>query len=140
MNAFQYGVLVFLAVLATATARGVVGGSIRKRVAAFWMLIWLSAAGALIWPNATRVVARALGIGRGTDLVLYVSVFTMLAGFFYTYTRFRRMDRMLTVLVRELALEQARKPQAQGAQAQEAQAQDTQVPAAHATGGSSSPQ
>jgi len=110
MTAFQYGVLVFLAGLATATVRGAISGSIRKRVATFWMVIWASAAGALIWPNATLILARALGIGRGTDLVLYVSVFGMLAGFFYTYTRFRRMDRMLTVLVRELALEQARTP------------------------------
>lgn len=110
MNAFQYVVMAFLTGLAAATMRGVVGGSIRRRVGAFWMTIWLTAAGALIWPNATRVVARSLGIGRGTDLVLYCSVFAMLAGFFYIYTRFRRLDRTLTLLVRELALERAKKP------------------------------
>lgn len=109
MNAFQYGVLMFLAVLAAATARGAASGSIRKRVAGFWMLVWASAAAAMIWPNATRIVARYLGIGRGTDLVLYVSVFGTLAGFFYIYTRFRRLDRTMTLLVRELALEKAQK-------------------------------
>jgi hypothetical protein len=110
MNAFQYVVLLLLTGLSAATMRGVVGGTIRKRVGGFWMLIWFAAAAALIWPNATRVVARALGIGRGTDLVLYVSVFAMLAGFFYIYTRFRKLDRALTLLVRELAIERAKKP------------------------------
>jgi hypothetical protein len=37
--------------------------------------------------------------------VLYSSVLAMLVGFFYIYTRFRRMDRSLTLLVRRLAVD-----------------------------------
>ena len=36
---------------------------------------------------------------------MYTSVFMSLAGFFYVYTRFRRLDRAFTLLVRQLAIE-----------------------------------
>jgi hypothetical protein len=74
-------------------------------VAVFWLLVWATAGVAALWPRTTMVVARALGIGRGADLILYCSVFVMLIGFFYVYTRFRKLDRAFTLLVRELAIE-----------------------------------
>lgn len=111
MNAFQYVVVALLAFLAFLTVRTAIAGRARKRVTMFWMAIWLTGAGATIWPNATRDIARALGIGRGTDLVLYCSVLLLMSGLFYIYTRLRQMDRTMTLLVRELAIERARHPE-----------------------------
>jgi hypothetical protein len=105
MTAFQYLVLIFLGLLCVATARAAMRGGVRKRIAKFWMLIWLGTGVGVLWPKSTILAAHALGIGRGADLVLYCSVFATLSGFFYIYTRFRRMDRQLTVLVRQLAVE-----------------------------------
>jgi hypothetical protein len=110
MNAFQYVVLTLLVLLATVTMRTAIVGRARKRVTVLWMIIWLTGAGATIWPNATRDVARKLGIGRGTDLVMYCSVLLLMTGLFYVYTRMRHMDRTMTLLVRELAIERARRP------------------------------
>jgi hypothetical protein len=114
MNAFQYVVITLLAFLAIITVRTAISGRARKRVTLFWMLIWLTGAAATIWPNATRDVARALGIGRGTDLVMYCSVLLLVTGLFYVYTRMRAMDRTMTLLVRELAIERAAHPHAAG--------------------------
>ena len=108
MNAFQYVVVTLLCLLAFITVRTAIAGRARKRVTVFWMLIWITGAGATIWPNSTRNVARALGIGRGTDLVMYCSVLLLMTGLFYIYTRMRSMDRTMTLLVRELAIERAR--------------------------------
>jgi hypothetical protein len=105
MTAFQYLVLVLLLILSVATLRAAMRGGVRKRVATLWMLVWLATGVGVLWPRSTMLAARLLGIGRGADLVLYCSVFVMLGGFFYIYTRFRRMDRALTVLVRRLAIE-----------------------------------
>lgn len=110
MNAFQYLVLALIALLMMLTLRGVWRGHMRKRIAAFWYGIWLAAAVAVVWPRATIIVARGLGIGRGADLVLYCTVLMTFVGFFYVYSRFRRLDRQITLLVRELAIEQARSP------------------------------
>jgi hypothetical protein len=113
MNLFQaivLGLFVFLAVLTVSSS---LRGNVRKRVALFWLLVWGSGAVAMIWPRTTVIVANRLGIGRGADLLLYSSVLAMLAGFFYVYTRFRKLDRQLTLLVRRLAIEHPALPEAQ---------------------------
>jgi small membrane protein len=111
MSAFQAIVLGFFAVLSMLTVSAGLRGVARKRIVVFWLLVWNSGAVAMVWPRSVVLLARALGIGRGADLLLYVSVLVMLAGFFYVYTRFRRLDRQLTQLVRRLAIEDARPPQ-----------------------------
>jgi hypothetical protein len=105
MSAFQVLVVALLLTLAVSTVRSAVRGGIRKRIATFWLLIWSATGVTALWPNSTVIAARALGIGRGADLLLYCSVLAMLVGFFYIYTRFRRLDRALTLLVRRLAIE-----------------------------------
>ncbi|MGD8859785.1 MAG: DUF2304 domain-containing protein [Myxococcales bacterium] len=110
MNAFQYLVLLLLLVLGLQTLRGVLRGQMRKRIALFWLLIWSGAAVVVSAPRLTIVVARFVGIGRGADLVLYASVLLTLVGFFYIYTRFRRLDRQITLLVRRLAVENPSQP------------------------------
>jgi len=107
MNAFQYLVVALMLALSLATLRSAARGGIRRRIAAFWLSVWAFAGGVALRPGLTVVVARALGIGRGADLVLYCTAFATLIGFFYIYVRFRRLDRALTVLVRQLAIEQA---------------------------------
>jgi hypothetical protein len=104
MNAFQYLALGVLLVLAVITVRAGMRGRVRRRIVVFWLLVWISTGVCAAWPHATVIVARVLGIGRGTDLVLYCSAFITLIGFFYIYTRFRRMDRELTLLIRQLAV------------------------------------
>ena len=110
MNAFQLVVLVPLLFLVTQTIRGALHGQIRKRVALMWLALWLGSAAALLWPKMTVIAAKRMGIGRGADLVMYLSVLLMLVGFFYIYTRFRRLDRQITQLVRALAVENPRRP------------------------------
>jgi small membrane protein len=106
MNLFQGLVLALFVGLALFTLSAAMRGA-RKRVVAFWLAIWGTGAAAIIWPPMTAVVARRLGIGRGTDLLLYLSVLVMFVAFFYVYTRFRRMDRQITLLVRRLAIQNA---------------------------------
>jgi hypothetical protein len=107
MNLFQGLVLLLFSLLAMLTLSAAFRGFVRKRIAFMWLTIWTVGAVAIIWPRSTVVVARKLGIGRGADLLLYVSVLLMLVGFFYVYGRFRRLDRQITVLVRRLAIDNA---------------------------------
>ncbi len=78
-----------------------------RREGLMWALVWLAAAVAIIWPGVTRIVANALGIGRGADLVLYCAVVVMMVGFLMVYVRLRRIRRELTLLVRHLAIRDA---------------------------------
>jgi len=104
LNVFQLIVLPILAILFLERAAAVVRGRIPRRVAAFWMLIWLSAAIAVWEPNLTTRIARVFGIEGGSNLVLYFAVLFMLVGFYLVYVRLRRLDASITQLVRHLAI------------------------------------
>jgi len=104
MSVFQYLALTVLLLLSISTLRAGIRGRVRRRIVAFWLLVWITTGVFAAWPHGTLIVARAVGIGRGTDLVLYSFVFVVLIGFFYIYSRFRRVERDLTRLVRELAV------------------------------------
>ena len=72
-----------------------------------WALLWLVAGIAIARPGITAAVARALGIGRGADLVLYCTGVGMLVGVLMMYARLRRLRRDVTLLVRHLAIRDA---------------------------------
>ena len=62
---------------------------------------------AVMRPDDVTAVARVLGVGRGTDLVLYALVVAFMAGMFSFYQRFRVVDRRYTELARTVALREA---------------------------------
>jgi hypothetical protein len=113
MNTFQGAALMVFSLLTAMTLSAGVRGLVRKRIVAVWLAIWTIGALAIVWPRSTFLVARWLGIGRGSDLLLYLSVLFMLVGFFYVYGRFRRLDRQITVLVRRLAIEDAERAESE---------------------------
>ena len=59
---------------------------------------------AIIWPDAVTWAANLVGVGRGTDLVLYVMVMFFLFTTASLYQRVKGLETQITVLVRELAL------------------------------------
>jgi hypothetical protein len=107
MNLFQSLVVVLFVALSLLTLSAGLRGTVRKRVVAFWLAVWLIGTVAVVWPHTTAMVAHSLGIGRGADLLLYSTALVMIVAFFYVYTRFRRVERQLTLLVRRLAIQGA---------------------------------
>lgn len=84
-------------------------GLLRRRVnlgsALFWLAVWVAAGLAILNPEWTRIVAEALGIARGADLVFYCAILAMFIGFFLVYAKLRRLDHTMTQIVRAVALE-----------------------------------
>lgn len=62
---------------------------------------------AVMRPDDLTTIARILGVGRGTDLVLYALVVAFMAGMFSFYQRFRVVDRRYTELARTVAIREA---------------------------------
>ena len=72
-----------------------------------WFTVWSAAAVALIWPDWTSVVARAMGIDRGADLVFYCAILAALGSSFRIFGRLRAIEGSLTSIVRQIALDDA---------------------------------
>lgn len=107
MNPFQILALSVVALLFLLSALLFVKGWATRRDAILWMLLWIAAGVAIAWPKVTKIVANALGIGRGADLLLYCTFAAMMVGFLMIYARLRRLRRELTLLVRHLAITNA---------------------------------
>lgn len=65
---------------------------------------------AVLWPQLTTYVANAVGVGRGTDLVLYVFVMVFIYNAVATTQRLHRLEHQVRGLTREVALEHVQHP------------------------------
>ncbi|GAB3243961.1 DUF2304 domain-containing protein [Kineococcus gypseus] len=70
----------------------------------------LLAVASILAPDAVSAVARVLGVGRGTDLLLYGLVVAFLGALVSSYRHRRSMEERLTQLTRRLALDEAEPP------------------------------
>lgn len=111
MTSFQWIAFGVLGIAFALTLMLTVRRTIAPRVGFAWGLLWVAAAVAIARPEITGRIAHVLGIGRGTDLVLYFAILAMVFGFFTTYVRLRRIERDLTKIVRELAIRSAQEPE-----------------------------
>lgn len=70
----------------------------------YWIIFWLAAGVIVIWPDATFYLANILGIGRGADLVVYVSLVIIFFLIFRLMIAQERQRREITELTRLLAM------------------------------------
>lgn len=85
-------------ILLTATGRA------RRASGLGWALLWAAATLFVLRPELTARLSRAFGIGRGVDLVIYLNIVAGLYATLVLYTRSRRLERIVTELVRQQAL------------------------------------
>ena len=80
-----------------------------------WLLrsaIWAAALLAINRPLLVTRFANAIGIGRGADVVLYLSVLAFLACAFFFWSRQVRLQRQVNALAEHIAIAEARRGQA----------------------------
>jgi len=65
----------------------------------------------ILVPSVWNHIARVVGVGRGTDMVMYALVVAFLSFTLTTYLRFRDLETRYTTLARRLALDEAGPPQ-----------------------------
>lgn len=111
MNNFQILALILFTLLLSGTVATWLRKWITGRECFLWCCLWLAAVVTTAWPELTSIVAGMLGIGRGADLVSYLGIAVMLIGFWMVYVRLLRLRRELTLLVREIAILEARREQ-----------------------------
>ena len=79
-----------------------------RRLAAVAFFVF--AAASILVPDLVTSVARFLGIGRGTDLVLYALVVLFMVTQYTTAQRRRAEEVKLTRIARHIAISEAEKP------------------------------
>jgi len=71
------------------------------------ILLLLTAVTLVLFPDATTALAHLLGVGRGTDLLLYFSLIAGMYAVLLLYLRIRDLERKITEQVRATAVRDA---------------------------------
>ena len=61
----------------------------------------------VLFPELANRVAELVGVGRGTDLMLYLLILAVYAGALLALAKFRRLEHQITELTRIIALYEA---------------------------------
>lgn len=96
--------IVGLTVLLTRSTAGASHQAVRRLLLVGFVVL---AAIAVLFPPLLTQVARAVGVGRGADLLLYGLTITFLGYVAASYRRMRQLEQQNTILARELALRSA---------------------------------
>ena len=64
----------------------------------------------ILFPTVWNSIAHLVGVGRGTDVVLYALVLAFLSFTLTSYMRFRELENRYTRLARRIALDEAAPP------------------------------
>ncbi len=134
MNTFQIVGLVVFPLTVIGIILAMFRGWVSRRECLAWTVVMLVACIAIAWPETTSRAAKAIGIGRGADLVSYCGIVVMLIGFWMVYLRLRRVQRDLTLVVRRLAMLEAQDRPPEASPCHQPQTPDTsgQKPRGHA--------
>ncbi|MBU0597260.1 DUF2304 family protein [Patescibacteria group bacterium] len=101
---FQILFLLFALFAITSVLKRRQTGVLGPKATLFWVLFWLSAVLVVMWPASTSKIAGYLGIGRGTDLVIYASVAVIFYLLFKLNIKLDSLNREVTKVVRREAL------------------------------------
>ncbi|OGC57892.1 hypothetical protein A3H26_01580 [candidate division WWE3 bacterium RIFCSPLOWO2_12_FULL_36_10] len=71
----------------------------------FWIVIWLAALVGVILPGTTTQLASYFGVGRGVDVIVYISLALLFYLVFRIYVMIEDLRHEITFLIRQLALQ-----------------------------------
>lgn len=75
-----------------------------------WSLFWVVVIVVAFLPHTTDLLAQYVGVEKGADLIVYCAVVILSYGLYRVIAKQEKFNRELTELVRQMAIEQAKKP------------------------------
>ncbi len=61
----------------------------------------------VLFPELSNKVAHFVGVGRGADLILYLTIILFYASFLFLYSKLKKLEAIQTTLIRKGAIENA---------------------------------
>jgi len=106
MLAIQIIINLFALYVITRVAMKIKDRSISRRWGILWIIFWLAVGLVVSLPWTTSLLASRLGVTRGVDLMVYVSLLALFYLLFRMTVRIEKLERNITELVRQLALKE----------------------------------
>ena len=78
-----------------------------RREYMIWLIFWLGVGIVIARPETANFVANLVGVGRGADVMVYLSIITLFYLVFRILVRQEKMEKEITKLTREIATRNA---------------------------------
>ena|SRR3989338_10450971 len=104
--------ILLLAIIIFAISRVVLRAKekvISTQAAIFWAFVWLGALIGVAMPQTTTRLASVFGVGRGVDVIVYISLALLLYITFRMFVMIEDLRHEITDLVRQIALQNSPK-------------------------------
>lgn len=72
----------------------------------WWLVFWGAVIVAALLPDVTNIIAQFVGVGRGADLVTYISIIVLFYIVFKLLGRVYKIERDITNIVRKSAIDE----------------------------------
>lgn len=101
----QIGIAIFALIALIGVTVRLRKGMISRASFMLWLTLWISIA-AVVWvPQVTNRIAGLLGVGRGADAVLYISIVVLFYIIFRLYGRLEHLEHQLSEMAKKIALQ-----------------------------------
>ncbi len=114
MNIITVLILLFVAFVLWRTTIRFRRNDITGRELFIWVVFWLLVAAATLVPKQTDVLAQLVGVERGADLLVYISIIVLFFVLFRIIVKLEKIERDITKVVRHTALHEKQQPHDQG--------------------------
>ncbi|MBU1131901.1 DUF2304 domain-containing protein [Patescibacteria group bacterium] len=105
MTIFQIIILILIAIVCFKAVRKLLKKEISFLLFASWIGLWLIVALIAIFPSIVNRLADFVGIGRGVDLIIYLSIISLFYMLFKINLRQNKIEKNISELVRKIAME-----------------------------------
>lgn len=105
----QLLLLIFIIFAASRAVLQFRGGTIKFGSLIFWLIIWVLALISIFYPEETTKIARLAGIGRGVDIIVYVSIALLFYLVFRLHVYMENLRTQMSQLIREISLQEVKK-------------------------------
>ncbi len=106
MSFIKIIIIIFILFVLSRTIVRFKRGDITSRELTIWAIFWLLVATATLVPKKTDTIAQWLGVERGADLLVYLSIIALFFVVFKIIVKLEKIDRDITKVVRHAALDQ----------------------------------
>ena len=106
MSLIQILIVVFSLFAVTRVLRQFRQGALTIAWMIVWVVFWLVVCGVVLSPQITDTLARFVGVGRGADFMIYISIVALFYLAFRLFVKMEDNERETTRLVRKLGIEE----------------------------------
>lgn len=106
MLLIQIIILIFIVFMLIKVVSRFKEGILTVKESIIWSIFWIMAAIVIARPSTTAILAKTLGIGRGVDVIIYLSIVLIFYLLFKIKVRTEKIEQEITKIVREQALKE----------------------------------